>query len=151
MTITTKRLDSVHGKMRISIETINRDLGDQKNMANPQLTKQQREEIFAPLFKKIKEELDVLSAGDPDLLFALRRKLVKDLGYLERGVPMMRVRLKAQKMKEQEGLCAVCGKALPEKGSELDRFEAKLGYTPENTRLVHHDCHIEDQSKKKYS
>lgn len=120
-------------------------------MANPQLTKQQREEIFTPFFRKITEELDLLSAGDPDLLFALRRKLVKDLGYLERGVPMIRVRLKAQKMKQQNGLCAICERPLPVKGSELDRFVAKLGYTAENTRLVHHDCHIDDQSKKKYS
>jgi len=120
-------------------------------MANPQLTKEQREELFAPLFKRTKEELDRLSDGDGDLLFALRRKLAKDLGYLERGVPMMRVKLKAQKRKEQSGLCAVCGKPLPEKGAELDRFVAKLGYTLENTRLVHHECHIEDQQKKKYA
>jgi hypothetical protein len=120
-------------------------------MANPQLTKQQREEIFTPLFRKITEELDRLSSGDPDLLFALRRKLAKELIYKERGVPMVRVRLKAQKMKEQNGLCAICGKPLPDKGSELDRSVAKLGYTPENTRLVHHDCHIEDQIRKKYS
>ena len=120
-------------------------------MANPQLTKQQREELFAPLFKKTKEELDILSSGDPDLLFALRRKLAKELGYLERGVPMTRVRLKAKKMKEQNGLCGVCNLPLPEKGSELDRFVAKLGYTSENTRLVHHDCHIEDQKQKKYA
>jgi hypothetical protein len=120
-------------------------------MANPQLTKQQRDELFAPLLKKTKEELDLLSFGDPDLLFALRRKLAKELGYLERGAPMMRVKLKAQKMKEQNGLCAFCNRPLPEKGSELDRFVAKLGYTAENTRLVHHDCHIEDQMKKKYA
>jgi hypothetical protein len=42
-------------------------------------------------------------------------------------------------------------KPLPEKGAELDRFEAKLGYTAQNTRLVHHECHIEDQAKKKYA
>jgi len=120
-------------------------------MANPQLTKQQREDLFAPLFKKTKEELDRLSSGDADLMFALRRKLSKELMYLERGVPIIRVKLKAQKRKEQNGLCAVCMKALPEKGAELDRFEAKLGYTAQNTRLVHHECHIEDQTKKKYA
>ena len=120
-------------------------------MANPQLTVRQREDLFAPFFKKTKEELERLSGGDADLLFALRRKLAKDLGYLERGVPMFRRKLKAQKRKEQNGLCAVCLKPLPEKGAELDRFEAKLGYTAQNTRLVHHECHIEDQEKKKYA
>jgi hypothetical protein len=73
-------------------------------MANPQLTKQQREDLFAPLFKETKDELERLAAGDADLLFALRRKLAKDLGYLERGVPMMRVKLKAEKRKEQDGI-----------------------------------------------
>ncbi len=59
-------------------------------MANPQLTKRQREHLFTPLFKKTRDELERLSGGDADLLFALRRKLAKELGYLERGVPMMR-------------------------------------------------------------
>ena len=120
-------------------------------MANPQLTKQQREDLFAPFFRRTKEELERLSGGDGDLLFALRRKLAKDLGYLERGAPMLRRKLKAQKRKEQNGLCAACHKLLPEKGAELDRFEAKLGYTAQNTRLVHHECHIDAQAKKKYA
>jgi len=120
-------------------------------MANPQLTKQQRENLFSPLFQKTKDELDRLSAGDADLLFALRRKLAKDLGYLERGTPMQRRQLKAKKRKKQNGLCAICGKPMPEKGAELDRFEARRGYTSQNTRLVHHECHIEDQEKKKYA
>jgi hypothetical protein len=120
-------------------------------MANPQLTKEQREKIFAPLFVKTKAELERLSAGNDDLLFALRRKLAKDLGYLERDGPAKRKQLKRKKRMEQNGLCAICAKPLPEKGAELDRFEAKLGYTPGNTRLVHHECHIEEQEKKKYA
>lgn len=120
-------------------------------MANPQLTKQQREDMFAPLFKRTKEELERSAAGDADLLFALRRKLAKELGYLERGVPMKRMKLKAHKRKEQDGLCTICMKPLPVKGAELDRFEAKLGYTAQNTRLVHHECHIAEQTNKGYA
>ncbi len=115
------------------------------------LQRSRREKVFAPLFIKTKAELERLSAGDDDLLFALRRKLVKDLGYLERDGPAKRSQLKRKKRIEQNGLCGICGKPLPEEGAELDRFEAMLRYTPENTRLVHHECHIEEQKNKKYT
>jgi len=119
-------------------------------MPNPQLTKNQRTEMFDPLFEWIKEQLKQLSGNDPDLLFALRRKLYKELSYLERGCPMSRKRVKALKRKEQGGLCAVCHKPLPDTYTELDRIEAKGGYTKENTRLVHHECHILEQLQKKF-
>jgi len=45
----------------------------------------------------------------------------------------------------------MCGEILPLKDIELDRLEAYFGYTAENTRLVHHKCHIADQKKKKYA
>ena len=119
-------------------------------MANPQLTKEQRESLFVPLFKLVRAELERLSSGNPELLFALRRKLFKELTYLERDTPAARNKLKALKFKEQHGLCVACGKILPKKGAELDRLEAKLGYTADNTRLLHHDCHIEQQKSRNY-
>jgi hypothetical protein len=119
-------------------------------MPNPQLNEVQRKELFAPLLESVKEKLVQLSGNDPDLLFALRRKLAKELTYLERGGPMLRRKLKASKRIEQNGLCAVCHLPLPEQYAELDRIEAKLGYTAANTRLVHHDCHITQQKQNKY-
>jgi hypothetical protein len=64
-------------------------------MANPRLTKDQRADLFAPLFDLVRNELDRLSAGDPELLWALRRKLAKELTYLERSTPSERGKLKA--------------------------------------------------------
>jgi hypothetical protein len=119
-------------------------------MPNPQLTDEQRILIFAPLFQHVKEELERLSGGDSRLRWALQRKLCKDLGYLERGTPMQRRSLKMKKMIEQQGLCSICSLPL-EKEAELDRSEAMLGYTMDNTRLVHHKCHRDEQAKKGYT
>lgn len=120
-------------------------------MANPILSKEQRDRLFAPLFENVKYELARLSEGDPQLLFALRRKLVKELGYLEKGSPAHRKKLKTKMWQKQGGLCAICGNEMPEKGSELDRFEAINGYTEDNVRLVHRKCHVADQESKGYS
>ena len=120
-------------------------------MANPQLTKEQRDLLFVPLFVGIKAELHRLSDGDAHLMWALRRKLAKELGYLERSTPAARNKLKALVWSKQEGKCALCDQAMPQKGSELDRTEAYLGYVGSNVRLVHHECHIKDQASKSYS
>ena len=120
-------------------------------MPNPQLSEEQRKELFAPLLEMVVQRLEQLSNDDPDLLFALRRKLYKELSYLERGTPMSRKILKAVKRAEQGGLCAVCQMELPESYAELDRIEAKGGYTAANTRLVHHECHIQEQQSKKFA
>jgi hypothetical protein len=120
-------------------------------MTNPQLSKEQLETLFQPLFKLVKAELERLSGVDEKLLWALRRKLTKQLGYLERGNPTIRNKLKMKKWMQQAGICPICGKLLPEKNAELDRFDAFQGYTAENTRLVHHDCHITEQAKKGYA
>jgi len=120
-------------------------------MANPQLTAEQRKNLFGPLFLSVKQELERLAAGDARLLWALRRKLAKELEYLERGTPSYRKRLKEQKYSDQVAFCAICGDILPFKDIDLDRIEAYLGYTRENTRLVHHKCHRAEQAKKKYA
>jgi hypothetical protein len=75
-------------------------------MANPQLTKEQRTQLFAPLFERVKAELDALSGGDARLMWALRRKLAKELVYIERSTPAARNKLKALMWGKQNGNCA---------------------------------------------
>ena len=76
-------------------------------MANPRLTKDQRTDLFAPLFEQVRKELDRLSAGDAQLLWALRRKLAKELVYLERSTPAARGKLKALMLEEAIGALCV--------------------------------------------
>jgi len=100
------------------------------------------------LLDTIRAKLQALSAGDPALLFAYRRRLHIRLMQDERGTPAHRKKLKAFKWIEQKGKCAICHKKMPTSESELDRFNAPAGYTPENTQLVHHECHRKQQSKR---
>jgi hypothetical protein len=120
-------------------------------VSNPQLSKEQIQTLFYPLFKRTIKDLSKQSGGNKGLHFALRRKLTKELGYLERSKPATRIKLKQIKFVEQNGKCPICKKCLPKKYAELDRSEAINGYTAENTRLVHHDCHITEQKKKGYA
>ena len=116
-------------------------------MANPQLTDEQQllaKEILA----SVREQLLAHSNGDGDLLFALRRKVQKELTHDERGNPNQRNRVKKAKRAEQDNRCPVCDVLLPEKDCILDRFEAKLGYTMENTRLIHIECDRAEQAAK---
>lgn len=100
------------------------------------------------LLSDIRTRLRGLAAGDPAALFAFRRKIFKELSYDERGKPTVRIKLKARKFGEQHGICAECREPLPEKFAELDRKDAMLGYTPENTELIHGDCHRKRQSAR---
>jgi hypothetical protein len=103
------------------------------------------------LLTDIRERLLGLAAGDPLLLFAYRRKVVKELGYDERDKPGVRGKLKALKWGLQNGKCAHCGNDMPLPYSELDRKNAADGYTAENTELVHAKCHQERQAAKSYT
>lgn len=120
-------------------------------MANPILSREEREHLFRPLFAEIVAMITEAADGDDDRLWALRRKIAKELVYLERSRPGDRSRLKKAMRAKQGGLCALCGQELPEKGAELDRRVAKLGYIESNVRLVHHECHISDQAAKGYA
>src|SRR5712692_4788351 len=120
-------------------------------MANRNLTPIELRNLFAPLFNDVREKLDSASGGDEQLLWALRRKLAKELSYLERGKPMERKALKLAKRVEQHGLCAICGQPLPESGAVLDRKEAMAGYSLENTRLVHHECDRKLQAERGFA
>jgi len=81
-------------------------------MAGPRLTDKQREELFAPLFKRVVADLAQLANGDSDVLWALRRKLAKELMYLERGTPMQRKLLKTMMWARQNRMCAILQQGL---------------------------------------
>jgi hypothetical protein len=119
-------------------------------MSNPTLSKEQLNEARKVL-KDLMVRIHEISNGDERLVFAYRRKLYKELMYLERGKPALRRKLKELKYKEQKGVCTECQMALELKESELDRSQAMLGYTPENTRLIHHKCHRQEQARKNYA
>lgn len=120
-------------------------------MPNRNLSPTELRDLFAPLFADVRAKMDAASGGDAQLLWALRRKLAKELSYLERGKPMERKALKVAKRVEQCGLCAICGQPLPDQGAVLDRKEAMAGYTVENTRLVHHDCDRQVQAERGFA
>ncbi|MGA2341230.1 MAG: hypothetical protein ABSF75_15150 [Terracidiphilus sp.] len=103
------------------------------------------------LLAEIRERLASLATGDSQLLFAYRRKVVKELGYDERGKPGFRAKLKGLKWGQQDGKCAECREAIPRRYSELDRKNAVDGYTVENTDLVCAKCHQARQAAKGYS
>jgi hypothetical protein len=103
------------------------------------------------LLRVIRDRLSGLASDDPLLLFAYRRKIVKELGYDERGKPGARAKLKALKWGQQNGKCPDCPDPLPLKYSELDRKNAADGYTVENTELVHAKCHQARQASKRYA
>ena len=117
-------------------------------MANRQLTKEELDQMFSPLLEEVRSKLVELSGKDGELLWALRRKLSKELTYDERGKPAHRKKLKAKKRAEQDNKCAVCGASLPDKNAELDCIEAMKGYIAENTRLIHQDCHRQIQEER---
>jgi UTP:GlnB (protein PII) uridylyltransferase len=118
-------------------------------MANRNLDSEELAHANA-LLDDIRARLKLLAASDDSLLFAYRRKIAKELQYDERGKPMQRKMLKARKMGEQNGICPLCNKALPEKYAVLDRLNGMAGYTPENTRLIHADCDTAVQANRGY-
>jgi hypothetical protein len=103
------------------------------------------------LLNSIRTRLMELSDGDPDLLFAYRRKIYKELTYDERGKPTTRGHLKKVKRREQQGICPICDKPLPKKYCVLDRFRPAVGYTVENTRLICQDCDVKTQASRGYA
>lgn len=109
-------------------------------------------EIARCILDDIRAKLISISADDPELLFAFRRKIYKELHYDERSKPRARTRLKRAKYKEQNGICTHCGNQLPDKGlyAVLDRNINFDGYTIENTDLIHSECDQEIQRKRRY-
>src|SRR5579875_1566047 len=99
----------------------------------PALTAEQRDKVL-PLLAYVRKGLEEAAAGDDVLIHQMRRYVAKRLEFDERGTPSERRKLHELKWKRQRGLCAACDEPLPERGSELDRLVAHLGYTEENTR-----------------
>jgi hypothetical protein len=119
-------------------------------MANRTLTADELKNAHA-LLADIRQRLAALAGDDKLLLFAYRRKIVKELGFDERSKPLVRAKLKALKWGQQGGLCAHCHKTMPLAYSELDRKNAADGYTIDNTELVHAKCHHNRQAEKGYT
>jgi hypothetical protein len=103
------------------------------------------------LLDDIRRRLEILAGDDIHLLFAYRRKIYKELIYLERGKPMARRKIKIQRYDLQHGKCAHCNADMAIQYSELDRKNAADGYTLENTELVHAMCHQARQAAKGYA
>lgn len=117
--------------------------------SHPKLTVDQLVQANA-LLLEVQGKIQSLAGGDPDVMFAFRRKIAKELTYLERSKPTKRKRLKARLWRNQDGRCADCGEELEVKGSILDRKIAKLGYTDENVELIHRACDERRQAAKNY-
>lgn len=108
-------------------------------------------DVANKLLASVREQLARLSAGDPDLLFALRRKVAKELTYDERDKPMVRRALKNRMRKLQNGICPLCGKPLPPTYCVLDRLDAQGGYVEGNVRLLCEPCDRKVQLERRYT
>jgi len=117
---------------------------------NRRLTPDERAKAHL-LLDEIRNRLDVLSRGDADLRFAYNRFVYIRLNYDERSNPAERGHLKEKKWREQNGLCAECGKPLPSPYAVLDRLTAMGRYTAANTRLIHPECDYAAQKAKGYT
>lgn len=102
---------------------------------------------------KVREDIREVSGGDPGLLFAVRRKIAKELSYDERSKPAQRRSLKRRKLISQDGKCAHCGGSLPPAafGAVLDRVSAMDGYTESNTRLICRECDLRTQRERAFT
>lgn len=103
------------------------------------------------ILDRVKADIKAAAGNDPVLLFALRRRTFSRLMHWERGTPAERRKLQKLKYAEQNGRCGRCGEQMDVQGSELDRKDPVDGYTVQNTRLLHHDCHVKEQQEKGFS
>ena len=105
------------------------------------------------LLEDVRRSIEKLSGDDPDLRFAIRRKIAKELGYDERGKPSQRKRLKLKLLRLQKGACAECGESLPllAHGAVLDRKDAMAGYTLENVKLICRKCDDKIQESRTFT
>lgn len=118
-------------------------------MSNPQLNKTQLKQAHK-LITKIRKQIETLAKNNPEVIFAFRRKIVKELGYDEKSHPNVRRALKVEMRKKQKGICPLCKQELPDKGAILDRAEAIKGYKKENVRLICPSCDRKVQEERGY-
>ena len=109
------------------------------------------QEAGKKILAKVRSLIQTASKEDKPLAWALRRYVYIRLQHNERGTPAQRKILKLKKMIAQNMRCAICKEKLPERGAELDRFNAMDGYTEKNTRLVCHECHRKAQEKRGFA
>ena len=119
-------------------------------MANRQLSGPELD-LANTILKTTRQQLEAAAAGDQELLFALRRKIAKELTYDERSKPMVRRALKRKMRALQNGVCPLCKEELPERYCVLDRFNAADGYVPENVRLICESCDRRVQTERRFS
>lgn len=105
------------------------------------------------LLEEVRRSIEKHGGNDPDLRFALRRKIAKELTYDERGKPMQRKKLKLKLLKLQNGLCANCKEPLPllAHGAVLDRKDAMAGYTITNVQLICRSCDDKLQASRSFT
>jgi len=125
-------------------------MDEQEYQGTRQLTNEEQANLSQPLLGEVQRLLAKFSQDDPELLWALRRKLVKQLQAEERGRQVDIRMLKMFKRGEQGEKCAVCKGPLPEKNAVLDRFNGMKPYTRENTRLICPSCDREVQAQRGY-
>ena len=107
----------------------------------------------AKFLKSIRVKLESLSGRDPNLLFAYRRKICRELKSDEGGKFAERKLLRAQKLILQHFKCAnpKCRKDLRTVEAEMHRFDAPLGYTLENTQVLCRNCHRKQQAARAFA
>lgn len=118
-------------------------------LPNPRLTPDQLLDANR-LLDDIRAKIQAVAGDDRELLFALRRKVAKELIYDERSKPAARKKLKALMRKKQNGKCAACPNPLPARGAVLDRKTAIGGYVEENVELVCPSCDAGRQGERGY-
>lgn len=119
-------------------------------MPNRRLTSDELD-LANAILDAARQRLEEGAKGDQELLFALRRKVAKELTYDERSKPMVRRALKRKMRALQNGLCPLCKEQLPERYCVLDRFNAADGYVPENVRLICENCDRRVQAERRFS
>jgi hypothetical protein len=114
------------------------------------LSEEDRDKAIA-ILEELRARIAEAVGDDRERLFQMRRYILKRLEFDERGTPTQRRRLKEQKRRSQQGLCALCHGKLPQRGAELDRFRAVDGYTAGNTQLVCHSCHQKAEAQRGFA
>jgi len=105
-----------------------------------------------PLLEQLRVSLEGMSEGNPELLFAYRRKIARELTYDERSSPAERKSLKRRKLIAQGGKCKLCDQPHPAGlGSVLNLINAMNGYTDANRRLLCRDCDLKTQRERAYT
>jgi hypothetical protein len=114
------------------------------------LTPAERAEKSDPIIVKLRQLIRDAADGDPELEFAIRRRVWNKIGQDERSLKD-RISLKKLELRTQGKNCAICRERLPPKGSVLDRLKTMDLYTEANTRLLCPTCDTRVQEDRRYA